>query len=59
MQILDYLIPLISKNPDRQLLMITYYILISKNPYVEFENKDYDFNKFYEEIESSNEKILC
>ncbi|KRX00223.1 Protein kinase-like domain [Pseudocohnilembus persalinus] len=59
MQILDYLIPLISKNPDRQLLMITYYILISKNPYIEFENKDYDFNKFYEEIESSNEKILC
>lgn len=44
--------PLASTTSKKDLLIILRYIMVCQNPYSEFNNSDFDFNKFYEEIDN-------
>lgn len=40
-----------SPKPDKEIMVIARYLLVCNNPYLEFNNSSFDFNKFYEDIE--------
>lgn len=41
-----------AKDVDKELLVILRYMYVCKNPYEEFTESSFDFNKFYEDIEN-------
>jgi len=41
-----------NKDTDKELLVILKYMYVCKNPYEEFTESSFDFNKFYEDIEN-------
>lgn len=60
-EIIDVLKPIILNSQskvNKEILIIARYLLVCINPYVEFDNSSFDFNKFYEDIESVTEDEL-
>lgn len=53
-ELLSSLKPLVTSTNKKDLLIIVRYIIVCQNPYSEFNNSDFDFNKFYEEIDNCN-----
>lgn len=52
-EIIEFLRPMIvsTTKADKEIPIITRYLIVCNNPYLEFNNSSFDFNKFYEDIE--------
>ncbi|KAL4479582.1 hypothetical protein ABPG72_004178 [Tetrahymena utriculariae] len=51
-ELLNNLKQLAPSTNKKDILIIIRYIIVCQNPYSEFNNSDFDFNKFYEEIDN-------
>lgn len=52
-------INMLSKSaPFKETLMLLFYLKICLNPYEQFQNINFDFNKFYEENENLTENEM-
>lgn len=58
-EMIENLKPLIlNGKPDKEIHVIARYLLVCNNPYLEFNNSSFDFNKFYEDIEHVSEEDI-
>lgn len=56
---IETLTPLIMNGKsDKEILVIARYLFVCNNPYLEFDNSSFDFNKFYEDIEHISEEDM-